>query len=109
MLLPLPKRNGALQRNIIMNPYQTEKSKTCHQADNHLSADDSYLYAASSGDMTGLTPTVAHNEAEAQNYEEVYPYLPPVPPAGATAVPEISPAEGIHAEYRTKVTKQSKC
>ena len=39
--------------------------------------DDNYLYAASANDMTGLTPTVAHNEYEAQSYEELFPYLPP--------------------------------
>ena len=40
-------------------------------------ADDNYLYAASANDMTGLAPTVAHNEYEAQSYEELFPYLPP--------------------------------
>ena len=39
--------------------------------------DDNYLYAASANDMTGLAPTVAHNEYEAQSYEELFPYLPP--------------------------------
>lgn len=42
--------------------------------------DDNYLYAASASDMTGLAPTVAHNEYEAQSYEELFPYLPPVQP-----------------------------
>lgn len=59
---------------------------------------DNYLYASSVTDMTGLTPTIAHNEHEAQNYEEIYPYLPPAS----------HPAEGIHAEYRTHVTEQPK-
>lgn len=68
--------------------------------------DDNYLYAASATDMTGLAPTVAHNEYEAQSYEEVYPYLPPVPPTGVT-LPDISITEGLHAEYRKHVTKQS--
>lgn len=67
--------------------------------------DDNYLYSASANDMTGLAPTVAHNEYEAQSYEEVFPYLPPVQPnPNGGAVP--SAAEGIHAEYRTHVTKQ---
>jgi len=68
-------------------------------------ADDNYLYAASANDMTGLAPTVAHNEYEAQSYEEVFPYLPPIQPdlnMGDTS----SVAEGIHAEYRTHVTRQ---
>ena len=58
---------------------------------------DNYLYASSVTEMTGLTPSIAHNEHEAQNYEEVYPYLPPAS----------HPADGIRAEYRTEVTPQS--
>lgn len=67
--------------------------------------DDNYLYAASATDMTGLAVTVAHNEYEAQSYEEVFPYLPPVQPnPDGGDVPSV--AEGIHAEYRTQVTRQ---
>lgn len=69
-------------------------------------ADDNYLYAASANDMTGLAPTVAHNEYEAQSYEEIFPYLPPVPPNGVITVPDTPVSEGIHAEYRKHVTKQ---
>ena len=70
-------------------------------------ADDNYLYSASANDMTGLTPTVAHNEYEAQSYEELFPYLPPVQPNPlGGAVPPV--ADGIHAEYRTEVTRQNK-
>ena len=47
-------------------------------------------FAASSGDCTGLTPTPAHDEYEAESYEDLYPYLPPAPP---TIV-----AKGIHNE-----------
>lgn len=81
--------------------------KKSQNRNNRSIAEDDNLYAAATTEMTGLTPTAAQNETEAQNYEEVYPYLPPVPPTGATAIPEDLPAEGIHAEYRTKVTKQS--
>ena len=67
--------------------------------------DDNYLYSASANDMTGLTPTVAHNEYEAQSYEELFPYLPPIQPT--TKAGNIAHvAEGIHAEYRTHVTRQ---
>lgn len=67
--------------------------------------DDNYLYSASANDMTGLAPTVAHNEYEAQSYEELFPYLPPVQPnLNGEDVPSV--ADGIHAEYRTQVTKQ---
>ncbi len=71
---------------------------------------DDYLFAASSCDCTGLTPTVAHNEAEAENYNEIAHYLPPIPPTGPIGAPEgpmnppegpITPAEGIHAEVNT--------
>lgn len=61
-------------------------------------AGDNYLYASSVTEMTGLTPTIAHNEFEAQNYEEIYPYLPPAS----------HPADGIRADYRTEVTPQSR-
>lgn len=69
-------------------------------------ADDNYLYSASANDMTGLAPTVAHNEYEAQSYEELFPYLPPAPltPEGVPAAPV---SDGIHAEYRTEVTRQN--
>jgi hypothetical protein len=68
-------------------------------------ADDNYLYSASANDMTGLAPTVAHNEYEAQSYEELFPYLPPTPltPEG---VPATAASDGIHAEYRTEVSRQ---
>lgn len=70
-----------------------------------LIADDNYLYAASANDMTGLAPTVAHNEYEAQSYEELFPYLPPIQPnSDGDAVSSV--ADGIHAEYRTHVTEQ---
>lgn len=64
--------------------------------------DDNYLYSASATDMTGLAPTVAHNEYEAQSYEELYPYLPP------SSVTNTPSSEGIHSEYRTQVTRQEK-
>ena len=73
-----------------------------------IAADDNYLYAASNQDMTGLTPSVAHDEYEAQSYEELFPYLPPLPPGSARTTPEASAAEGIHAEYRTEVTRQNR-
>ena len=69
-------------------------------------ADDNYLYAASANDMTGLTPTVAHNEYEAQSYEEVFPYLPPIQ-LNTQGDATVSVADDIHAEYRTHVTRQN--
>ena len=45
---------------------------------------DSYDYlsgAASSQDCTGLIPSAPLSEAELDSYEELYPFLPPVPPA----------------------------
>ena len=43
-------------------------------------AEDDYLFAASANDMTGLTPTIAHDNYEADSYEELFPYLQPVAP-----------------------------
>ena len=43
-------------------------------------AEDDYLFAASANDMTGLTPTIAHDNYEADSYEELFPYLPPAAP-----------------------------
>ena len=54
-------------KNMVNKNFVTEDS----------TLDDNYLYAASANDMTGLAPTVAHNEYEAQSYEELFPYLPP--------------------------------
>lgn len=65
--------------------------------------DDDYLFAASTCDCTGLAPTVAHNEAEAESYNDIAHYLPPVPPSTVTGTP-VNPAlsaEGIHAEVNT--------
>ena len=42
--------------------------------------DEDYLYSASYQDATGLTPTPAHDEFEAESYQELYHYLPPLHP-----------------------------
>lgn len=43
--------------------------------------DDDYLAsAASARDCTGLIQIPPQNEDEVENYEELYPYLPPTPP-----------------------------
>lgn len=50
---------------------------------NNPTMDDDYLFASSATDCTGLIPSVAHDEYEMENYENLYPYLPPVaPPLG---------------------------
>ena len=68
-------------------------------------SDQSDLLSASANEMTGLTPTVAHDEDEAENYEKVFPYLPPLRPIpGGGVVVDI--AEGIQWDYRTQVTSQ---
>ncbi len=82
--------------NLIGNPKLDAKIQETEDAGSING--DNYLYAASVNDMTGLAPTIAHNEHEAQNYEELFPYLPPAS----------HPADGIRAEYRTEVTPQSK-
>ena len=51
---------------------------------NNPTMDDDYLFSASCQDCTGLIPSVAHDETEVENYENLYPYLPPVPPKIST-------------------------
>lgn len=70
---------------------------------NNPTMGDDYLFAASANDCTGLIPSVAHNETEADNYDEIAHYLPPIPPNPVTGVPEVpmAAAEGIHAEVNT--------
>jgi len=48
--------------------------------------DEDYLYSGSNHDCTGLTPTPAHNEFEAESYQELYHYLPPVHPENSISV-----------------------
>ena len=64
--------------------------------------DDDYLFAASANDLTGLAPTPASNEYEAESYEEVYPYLPNPHIGDAPSL-----CDGIRNDYRTQVTKQN--
>lgn len=81
---------------------------------NNPTMDEDYLYAASCQDCTGLTPTPAHDEFEAESYQELAHYLPPVSQmqsSSATAAP-IPPynhgrtTDDIHLEMRRKVTDQ---
>lgn len=71
--------------------------------ENNPTMDDDYLFAASTCDCTGLIPSVAHNEIEADNYDEIAHYLPPIPPTGLIGAPEgpMNLSEGIHAEVNT--------
>lgn len=89
--------------DMIRNPKPDDDA--LHLSDDPTMNDD-YLFSASCNDMTGLTPTVAHSEDEAQNYEELFPYLPQIPPNPITGQPDVSPAEGIRAKMRTEVTRQ---
>lgn len=93
-------------KNSKLNDEQIHLSHKADEKSFNI-ADDNYLYSASANDMTGLAPTVAHNEYEAQSYEEVFPYLPPLPPNSVITVPDTPISEGIHAEYRKHVTPQS--
>lgn len=78
--------------------------------------DEDYLYSASCRDCTGLTPTPAHDEFEAESYQELYHYLPPISPANsASGVDSPIPpynhgrtTDDIHLEMRRKVTDQPK-
>ncbi len=91
----------------IKNP--TLEDDKLHLVDKPVTPkDDNYLYAASATDMTGLAVTVAHNEYEAQSYEEIFPYLPPIQINEKEDSPIPAVSDGIHAEYRTQVTRQPK-
>ena len=77
------------------------KSQETKHTDSTMEED--YLFAASACDCTGLAPTVAHSEAEAESYNEIAHYLPPIPPNPVIGAPEdpMLAAEGIHAEVNT--------
>lgn len=92
--------------NETSNMVNRTDEETKHGAQNTSTADDHNFFAASASDMTGLARTIAHNEYEAESYEELYPYLPPLPPNSVITTPDTPIAEGIHAEYRTQVTRQ---
>lgn len=98
-------------KKTVLNDDQlhlTDRPVNSSASNSDTPEDDNYLYASSATDMTGLAPTVAHNEYEAQSYEELFPYLPPVHANSKHTTPKPSAADGIHAEYRTEVTRQSK-
>jgi len=57
-------------KNENLHPLETESSKN----------DEDYLYSASYHDCTGLAPTPAHDEYEAESYQELAHYLPPIHP-----------------------------
>ena len=44
---------------------------------------------ASAHDCTGLQPNIADTEAQRQSYEDVYPYMPPMPPRNPSPEPPI--------------------
>ncbi len=73
--------------------------KTSFQEMDSIMNDD-FLFASSCYDCTGLIPSGGHGEEEAQNYNEVYPYLPSTPGNAGRE------AEGIHVEMRKEVTDQ---
>ena len=64
---------------LLSNPKLEAKITT--QEDHDIIKDDDTLQAsvASSFDMTGFTPTVAHNEYESESYGEVLPHIVPIP------------------------------
>ncbi len=88
----------------MINKMNAEKKGSVNE---NSTMDDNYLWAASATDMTGLAPTVAHNEYEAANYEEIYPYLPPILPNSVITVPDTPMAEGIQSQMRRRVTPQN--
>ena len=68
---------------------------------------------ASSNDMTGLVPSGIQNEYEESNYEDVYPYLAPIPqPPGVQtpdpAVWEDSVHTGTVSKHSSKITNENR-
>lgn len=107
--------------NETSNMLNQINSKEKGSLDNPAINED-YLFSASCQDATGLAPTPAHDEYEAANYEELYPYLPPSPSPQETDPqsqstrqqltyesqhPQASMSEGIHLELRKKVEPQT--
>ena len=91
------------QASSLHDKTQGLKNHNAKEAENNPTMYDDYLFAASATDCTGLLPTVAHNETEAANYDDIAHYLPPIPLNPVTGAPEdqLLAAEGIHAEVNT--------
>lgn len=67
-------------------------------------------FAASMQDCTGLEPTPAHNEFEAESYDAIAHYLPPFVPTDPSYLfggDDTPLAEGIHNETRYHVSRQN--
>ncbi len=97
------------QTDMIKNPkLDDDQLHLSHKPDEKAERieDDNYLYSASANDMTGLAPAPAHNEYEAQSYEELFPYLPPLPPNPIINTADTPISEGIRDEYKTHVSRQ---
>lgn len=63
------------------NNSKTNTPKPHMEAKQPAPDDFDYLAsAATSGDCTGLIPSMPVSEAELESYEQIYPYLPPEPP-----------------------------
>lgn len=82
---------------------------------NNPTMDEDYLYSASAHDCTGLAPTPAHDEFEAESYQELFHYLPPIAPSHSVSAVDnpIPPynhgrtTDDIHLETRHKESDQS--
>lgn len=62
------------------------KNENLHSLETEAPAkDEDYLYSSSNHDCTGLTPTPAHDEFEAESYQELFHYLPPIHPTHSVA------------------------
>ena len=65
---------------------------------------DDYLSTVSCNDCTGLIPTPAQNNYEAESYEELVNYLPPVASLPGLGVPgePILKSESLPSEFIAK-------
>ena len=65
----------------------------------NISEDDT-LWAASTTEMTGLTPTPARNAFEAHSYEDIVPYLPSLCPSATYSFPDAPVGNANPATFR---------
>ena len=94
--------------NTLLSNPKLDAKVTVQEEHDIVEDDDLLASTASASEMTGLAPTVTHDEYEAQSYEEIYPYLASIPQPPGVQTPDVTIGDDIHAEYSTEVTTQPK-
>ena len=65
--------------NTLLSNPKLDAKVTAQEEHDIVEDDDLLASTASASEMTGLAPTVTHDEYEAQSYEAIYPYLASIP------------------------------